>query len=236
MNVRLFAGMTLLALLLVLAVSADAQSRRKPAPGSELKLLMTQPGKTLLDEPFTAESWKKNWQPYKGGYEIVKDQLRVAENAADGHHPEASFRGPFENVIVQFKFKYDDCKWMGFSFSDKEHIARVMIRADGFELLKMQGIGSTTKGTKLDSIRVKWETGRWYTMTIEVAGNEIIAQVDNEHVLYGEAEGLEVPKKFFLISSGPHAWFDELKIIESQPDPAWTRRKPAVLEQKARRN
>jgi len=227
--------LALLMLCPLTLVAADAKKKKEPVDEGP-KLLMTQLGKLLLDDPFTAESWKKNWNAYKGDYQSVGDQLRVAEKPDDGHHPEASHRGPVHNVVVQFKFKYDGCKWMGFSFSDKEHVARIMINDGGFELVKMSGIGPTTKGQRLDRQNCKWEKDRWYTMTIELLANEIIANVDDLYVLYGEAPGLDIDKgRIALIVGGQYGWYDEMKMWEALPDPKWEKKKPALLQQKDKR-
>jgi hypothetical protein len=198
--------------------------------------LMLTRGKQILDDPFTSESWKKNWSAYKGRYEIVDNQLRVAEQKDDGHHPEASHRGPFHNVIVQFKFRVDGSPWMGFSFSDKEHVARIMIKPDKVELVKMSGIGPTTKGNTLDRLPMKWEPGRWYTMVIELYGNEIVVHIDSLHVLHGEAEGLDIDKgRIALICGGQYAWYDDMKMWEVELDHKWEKRKPLLLQQKEKR-
>jgi hypothetical protein len=215
------------------APTASAAEKKKDEVADQPKLLMATAGRLLLDEPFTAESWKKNWSAYKGDFQSVGDQLRVAEKPEDGHHPEASHQGPVHDVIVRFKFKYDGCKWMGFSFSDKEHVARIMIQNDGFELVKMSGIGATTKGQRLDHLTVKWDPAKWYTMTIELLANELIASVDEQYVLYGTADGLDIDKgRIALIVGGQYGWYDELKMWEAAPDPRWAKRKPLVLAQK----
>lgn len=226
--------------LLGFASVAAAEKKKKEEEPSGPKLLMTTLGKPLLDEPFTKESWEKNWGKgwRKGDWQIMGDQLRVAEKAEDGHHPEIGYgtTGPFGNVVVQCKFKYDGAKWMGFGFSDKEHVARIMINDGGFELVKMSGIGGTTKGVKLDRQSMNWDKTKWYTMTIELLGNEIIANVDDQYVLYGTADGLDVKKgRFTLIVGGQYGWYDELKIWEALPDSKWEKKKPALLQQKEKR-
>lgn len=236
---RCFALSVALALPLAAAAAAD-KGKKKDAEDEGPKLLMTQTGKQFLDEPFTVESWKKNWGKgwFKGDWQIVGDQLRVAERAEDGHHPEIGYGtgGPFHNVIVQCRFKYDGCKWMGFGFSDKEHVARIMLNNDGFELVKMSGIGPTTKGVRLDRQSVKWDPAKWYTMTIEVLGNEMIANVDNQYVLYGQADGIDIDKgRVTMIVGGQYGWYDEMKIWEALPSPTWEKKKAAVLAQKEKR-
>lgn len=220
------------------AVAADRKKKDEAPAGP--KLLLTTLGKPLLDEPFTKESWEKNWGKgwRKGDWQIIDDQLRVAEKAEDGHHPEIGYgtTGPYGNVVVHCKFKYDGAKWMGFGFSDKEHVARIMINDGGFELVKMSGIGSTTKGVKLDRQSMTWDKAKWYTMTIELYGNEIIANVDDQWVLYGTADGLDARKgRFTLIVGGQYGWYDELKLWEALPNPTWEKKKPALLQQKEKR-
>jgi len=224
----------LVSLLTWCALAAPAAEPKKPADEGP-KLLMCTPGKLLLDEPFTPESWKKDFGVYKGDFQIVNDQLRVAERPEDGHHPESSHHGPVHNVVVQFKFKYDGCKWMGFSFTDKEHVARIMLNDNGFELVRMSGMGPTTKGMQMDHMTVKWDHAMWYTMTIELLGNEILAHVDDQYVLYGESEGLDIDKdRIALIVGGQYGWYDKLKMWEALPDPKWAKVKAMVLEQKAK--
>lgn len=227
-------------LTVALVHGADAKKKTKDAADESPKLLMTLTGKQLLDEPFTKESWEKNWGKswHKGDWQVTGDQMRVAQIASDGHHPEIGWGpgGPLHNVVAQCKFKYDGAQWMGFGFSDKEHVARIMINDGGFELVKMSGIGPTTKGERLDRQSVKWEKDKWYTMTIELLGSELIANLDDQYVLYGESKTFDVDKgRFTLIVGGQYGWYDELKIWEAQPNPAWEKKKPALLQQKEKR-
>lgn len=231
-------------LVLTCSLMAAERSKGKADEPSGPKLLMTTLGKPILDEPFTPESWQKNWGKSwnKGDWQIMGDQLRVAEKPADGHHPEIGYNpkgsggAVLHDVVVQCRFKYDGAKWMGFGFTDKEHVARIMINNGGFELVKMSGIGGTTKGVKLDRQSMDWDKSKWYTLTIELLGNEIIANVDDQHVLYGSAEGLDIDKnRFTLIVGGQHGWYDELKIWEALPNPTWEKKKPALIAQKEKR-
>ncbi len=232
-------ALALLILCSFSATAADAKKKKEEA-STDPKLLMTVPGKVLLDEPFTKETWEKNWSKswHKGDWQIVGDQLRVAQIASEGHHPEIGYggAGPLHNVIAQCKFKYDGAQWMGFGFSDKEHVARIMINDGGFELVKMSGIGPTTKGERLDHQSMKWDPAKWYTMTIELLGNELIANVDDQFVLYGQADSFDIDKgRFTLIVGGQYGWYDELKIWEALPSPGWEKKKPALLAQKEKR-
>ncbi len=219
--------MRLIALLLLTAQAAPA---KKQPDGLHL---MLKKGDLLLEEPFTAESWgSKEWSKYKGKFEIVGEQLKVAEVPADGHHPAVSRKAALNAAVIQFRFKFDGAGWLGFAFDGKEHVARCIMRPDGFQILKMSGIGGTTKGEPIDEKKVKLADGAWHTLVLEISGKEMLAQIDNTHFIFGEMAGVETDKtRFEFISGGQFAWFDELKIWKAEPDPKWPQKKALLIAQ-----
>jgi hypothetical protein len=83
---------------------------------------------------------------------------------------------------------------------------------------------------------VKWDKDRWYTMTIELFGNELIANVDDQYVIYGQADGMDIDKnRLTLIVGGQYGWYDDMKIWEAQLNPKWEKKKPELLQQKEKR-
>ena len=216
--------------------AAEKKHKDDPAAAPDLKTLMTTRGASLFEELFTPESFKMNWDVHGGIFEVVDGALRSGDKPGGDHHPQTAHRVKMHDVVVQCRFRIDGANWMGFSFGDKEHIARVMINNDQVEVVKMSGIGATTKGERLDHLPMKWEKSRWYTMLIEFRGPELIANIDNQYVLYGESPTIDADKtSILLINGGTYAWFDDLKINEAVADPKWEKRKPAVLAQKEKR-
>lgn len=193
--------------------------------------LMLKKGELIVDEAFAPETWgSKDWHKYKGRFELVDGALKVAELAADGHHPAVSRKAELDRAVIQFRFKFDGAGWLGFAFDGKEHVARTILRPDKFTILRMSGIGGTTKGEAIDEKSVKLADGAWHTIVIEIQGGEMLAQIDNTHFIFGEKAGVEVPKtRFELISGGQHAWFDDLKIWKAEPDPRWAQKKARLI-------
>lgn len=223
--------------LLALAAQAAPPSKKPASKAAPDGLhLMLKKGALVVEEAFSAESWaSKEWHKYKGKFEIVGDQLKVAEVAADGHHPAVSRKADLNAAVIQFRFKFDGAGWLGFAFDGKEHVARCILRPDGFQVLKMSGIGGTTKGEKIDEKRVKLDDGAWHTLVIEISGKEMLAQIDNTHFVFGEMAGVETDKtRFEFISGGQFAWFDDLKIWKAEPDPKWAQKK-AILSAQTRK-
>jgi hypothetical protein len=231
-------GRVLLILLLLLPVMAAEKKPKaaKPAEPTDLKTLMTTRGEVLFQDLFQPDTFSSIWAVHGGDWNVVDGALRGGDRPGGGHHPQIARRLAMHDVVVQFRFRIDGASWMGFSFTDKEHVLRVMIGKEHFDLVKMSGIGGTTKGERLDRQAMKWEPGRWYTMLIELRGSEVVAQIDNQWVLYGSSPGLDIDKgTLLLINGGSHAWFDDLTIWKAEAEPKWEQRLPLVLQQKEKR-
>jgi len=200
---------------------------------ADLKPIMCQRGELLYEESFTPESFKKNWVQYKGKWEIEKEQLKMAEVASDGHHPEGWRNFEYEDAIVQFSFRVQGAKWMGIGLDNKEHVARVLFSPENYRLMKMSGIGATTKSEKIDERKFKFDPAKWYRALAEFQGNEILVQIDGVGVAFGESTGMNVKKtKLHLLCGGETAWFDEIKVWKALPDKNWASRKQQLPKSK----
>ena len=222
-------------LLIAAAFTLSAAEPAKPKTGdptrADLKSLMCERGTLLFEEHFRPASFADNWSVYKGDFTIADDHLKAAEVAANNHHPEMAHVIALKNTVVQIAFRFEGAKWLGISFDNQEHVARAMVTPDSFSIVRMSGIGETTKGTDLDRMAKKFQPGKWYTLLIEMHGDEMLAQIDNDTVLYGSMAGIGADKKRIdLIAGGATAWFDDLKVWEATPGKDWDKRKAKVLE------
>ena len=229
------------ALLLALALlpGAAAQDTRKGAKKPpDPKVWMCVKGPLLWEEPFSGGAYAKDWSLYKGRFVVEKDQLKVAENASDGHLPTMTRSFKESNVIIQFAFKFEGAKWMGIQLDDatndqrKEHVAQLTIQPDGFRIEKMTGFGPTTKNMVLDQKKLKFEPGSWHTLVWEIQGDEMTATVDDREMVMARAEGMTlVRSRLQLVSAGEWAWFDDIKVWKGEADPKWPRKRAALQEQ-----
>ena len=201
------------------------------AESAPVTTIMAQLGKQLLHDDFSRTDIKPNWATNKGEYQIIDGQLRAAERTADMHHAATSWKNPVTDVVLQFRFRLDNSKWMGLSFTDKEHIARIFIYQDHIDIAKMQGIGPTTKKTLLDSMKIDLKPEAWHTARLEIVGNEFLAQIDDLAPMYGTAEGLNVSKgRVALISGTQYAWYDDIQVWEATLHPEWEKRKAQAVK------
>ena len=223
--------MRIAALPILIAYAAFSLAAEPAAPATLPATLMTLRGKLVKEEPFNdsdsiAKKNKNGWYIYKGKFEVVDGQLKVTEQKEDGHHPD--FQGNFKmtDPVMQIRFRTGDSKWLGLNIINKkvnEHVFRVIVTPNSFTLNRMSGMGGTTKSTPIAQKRFNFDKEKWYTMVVEMSGKEVCAQIPEANIaIYGESDVLDVNKdKFEIISGGDAAWFDDLKIWDSQPNPKW---------------
>ena len=200
----------------------------------DMEPLMVKRGKLIFQDSFDKGTINtKNWNHYKGNWEADGDGIKAQELASDMHHPAMQHRlgkTGFKDVIVQASFKFDGGKWMGLSLDNKEHVARCMMTPTDFKIVKMSGIGGTTKGENVDQKKFKFETGKWYTMLWEIRGQEMFARINDETYIFGEMAGVETDKLGFeLICGGEWCGWDEVRIWEAEENPKWATTKANLL-------
>jgi hypothetical protein len=210
--------------------AAPAQERPKKAP-PEPRVWMVTRGELLWEESFADGKWADDWRKYKGDYKVQDGAVRVAEIAADGHHPAMSRKLGADDVVVQFRFKLEGSSWMGFALDDKEHVGRLILHPDQFRILKMSGIGGTTKGEAVDSVRLKLNDGQWHTVVWEICGDEMVATVDDKEMALGKAPGMTSTRgRCELISGGQYALYDDIKVWKAEPDPKWPQKRAQLMQ------
>jgi hypothetical protein len=199
------------------------------APPEDPATLMTKRGELVFADAFDAPVLK-DWTGNKGKWLLEDGRLKAAELAADMHHPARGRKVGYHDAVLQFSFRLQGAKWLGIGFDDKEHVCRAIVTPGSFRVQKTTGIGPTTKTVKLDERKKDFDPERWYTMVVEISGNEILARIDGDAVALGEAEGLDVDKlRIALISGGEWAWFDDVKLWKAERDPSWAARKAQLL-------
>jgi hypothetical protein len=225
-----------LALLLVLgpALLVHAQDKKTDAKKKDKpdgKVWMCKRGELLWEEKFEGGAWSKEWNRYKGNFVVEGDAVKSAEVAADGHHPAMSRKlGGDNNVIIQFTFKDDGAPWMGFSLDDKEHVARLFLYPDQFKIVKMSGTGPTTKGSDVDTKRMKLNDGNWHTAVWEIYGDEMVATIDDQQMVLGKAEGMTPTRsRCELINGGQWAWYKDIKVWKAEADDKWPQKRAQLM-------
>ena len=222
-----------LALCLVascLAVASPAPLSAAPAAESKnLQTLMTVRGKELLADDFAKPELDPRWKPAKGKWEVKEGVLRGTEVAADMHAATVRTDLPHGDAVYQFDFRFEPGgKAVHLSLNGAPgHIGRVTITPGGFQLRKdASKKDPADKGVVLDSCKMTFEPGKWYTMVVEVSGPEMLARVDDRHyALGGDAKLATAKTNFGFPASGDGVSLDNVKVWAATANPEWPQAK-----------
>jgi len=211
----------LLALLCISAIACAA----------DLKPIMTTRGKALLTESFEAATLPESWESLKGTWTVAEGALQGAEKASDKHAAVIGTSLELPRTFqVRFDFKFDGAKTVHLSFNGKGHICRVAITPSGF-VLKGEKVKKdpADKSVDVGNVQQKFESGKWYTMLVEIDGPEFVAFVNPKQIAFGSHEKITRPKNVVRFPlSGSTASIDNLKIWTAKSNPTWAKTKAAL--------
>jgi len=236
---------TPLALSLILLFFATSLLRSEDVPANPI----AEPGKLLLSDDFSegtvgkGKTGPETWLALIPGFSI-EDGVLKAWQGRDDHGAVGRVYLPMRDVIVDFRFQLNGTKNFNVVFDDQQfkgshagHIVRIafaptqirlgddkegIMKNEIFEMRKdpdrkaeaeelLKGRGATVK--------MPIEQGRWYSVRIELIGDEMRLSLDGEAVGYLQSRGLAHATKssFHFTVNGDHALFDDVKIREALP-------------------
>ena len=183
----------LLATLAGLVVSTALCLAEKAA---DLKPLLNQPGKLVVDEKFAGDALPGSWGGVQGDWQVRDGAVVGKEKAADEHPAVLFLNQPHRDAIVRFSFKLDGAKGLNLSFNQlKGHLFRVTVAADGLTLSKDKDKQDPkSKVVQLGKAAGKFEAGKWHTLLLETKGGKVSVQADNGAKVEGSHPELDVDK------------------------------------------
>lgn len=207
------------------------------------------PGELLLSSDFSdgtvgeGREGPEDWLALIPGFSIEGGVLK-AWQAKDDHGAVGRTYLPMKDVIVEFRFRLEGTKNFNVVFDDQQykgshagHIVRVAFaptqirlgddkegimkngifemrrdparKAEAEELL--EGRGATVK--------MPIDQARWYSVRIELIGDEMRLSLNEKPVGYLKSPGLahESKSSFHFTVNGDHALFDDVSIWEALP-------------------
>lgn len=204
-----------------------------PLMGQET--LMCLKGEVLFQEDFSEPKLGSGWKVAKGEWNIDQQTLVGKELKKDKHaavvRTDVSFPSAF---VVQFDFRFDGAKVLHCSFNGKGHICRARITPEGYVLVaEKDKKNSADKSVTVGQVQQSFTKGRWYTMTLEVDGNEMVGRVGKGPVAFGSNEKIGRAKtNFGFPLSGTMASIDKIKVWSAQSNPKWAATRAKLPENK----
>jgi hypothetical protein len=219
-----------LAVSLALIALAGSACTALHAADAEPKTLMTQRGKVLLTDDLR-QPLGADWIGKPGKWETVEGALQGSEVKADMHGAVRRRKLAFQNAVIQYDFRLLGARQTSLSINDAGgHVCRVIVRPNGFTVQKDDhDHAGPDKAVQFETKTVKFEPGKWYTLVVEVLGDEMVAQVGDQ-VGFGGDPMIANPKtNLGFTVSGESAQFRNLRVWEAQPNTSWTETKQRLV-------
>ena len=166
------------------------------AKGVDLKPSLSSPGTVVFQDDFSSGSLSKSWSIAKGYWEVSGGMVVGKEKAEDHHNAVLSLNRPNRNSVIQVSFKLDGASFFHLSYNkEKAHLFRVMVLPTGISIVKDPVLVEPKQpAVTLAKSDTKFETGKWYTMLVEVQGSNVMVQTDNGVKLSGSNPALDTDK------------------------------------------
>jgi hypothetical protein len=151
---------------------------------------------------------------------------------------------PTRDSVVEVKMKFDGATMMDVEFDDRKytgshygHLCRAQLRLDGVTIIDERDGGMKNEVYELKkdptkkaeiakalagrSVRyqAKLEAGKWYTVGVETAGDQMRVTIDGQPAAYLKSSGIahETKSKIELGVAGKSGSFDEIKVWSAEP-------------------
>jgi hypothetical protein len=152
---------------------------------------------------------------------------------------------PTKDSVVDVKIKFDGCTMMDVEFDDRKfvgshygHLCRAQVRLDKIVILDER---DGTQSNALIELRkdpvankdainklvashsatfpAALEAGKWYQLTVEVAGDAMRVSIDGKPLAFFSSPGIghATKSKIELGVAGQSGWFDDIKVWNAAP-------------------
>jgi hypothetical protein len=162
------------------------------------------PGKLILSDDFEGSSIHDGWRAAKGEWKQAGGTLTGVELEADKHA-----------AVVRRKVAYTDAviRQAALSINGAAgHICRVVVRPDGFVLMKDADKKAGTKAVELARSKEALPAGVWHDLTLTMKGARMTAKIGSVTIA-GEHEAIAAPKADVgLPVSGKSVSFDSIRV------------------------
>jgi hypothetical protein len=177
----------------------------------------------------------------------TRDKAIPAADGKPAVVPHAAVHGlelPTTNSIVEAKIRFDGATMIDVEFDDRKytgahygHLCRAQVRLNGVTIIDERdgGMRNDIYEMKKDPAKkeevakllvgrsarypVNLETGKWYTLVVETAGDQMRVTIDGRPVAYLKSPGIGHPtkSKIELGVAGKDGSFDDIKVWNAEP-------------------
>jgi len=219
------------------ALAANAAPAPAPAPIPEkpkatgasaagLEPTLGKKGRLLLEETFDGDALAKGWTGKTGGLSVTDGVLHASMKSADGRLGLFNREAPMQDAAIRIDFKFAGARGINVSCNPSPgelakhgHLFSVMITPRMWNITEHNDKADRSSVSKaLVSAMERFESGKWYSLLVEMKGDEVVATVEGKKSLRASSKDFHVKKPGieFRVSGrdGEEVLFDNLRVWE----------------------
>jgi Domain of Unknown Function (DUF1080) len=189
----------------------------------------TVPGKALVDESFAVPSLPTAWSAAKGTWTVVDGALEGREKPEDEHNAVFVSKQTIPaTFVLKADLRFDGATAMALLFNGPGgHVCRATFTPKGFTVTgDKDKKDEADKAAVLGKVEQTFAPGQWFTVTIEVTGDEMLVWTDPAHAVYGRHAKIARAKNAVGISLAKVSGrIDNIRLLEATDDQAWEQKK-----------
>ena len=197
-----------------------------PGFAAGLDPTLGQRGKLLLEEKFEGAAVPAGWTRNTGKISVTDGVMHASELASDNHIGAFRKAVPVRDCIVQLDCKFAGATMFHLGFDPekgelkkKGHLFAVAITPDGWALNEnIDKADPKSKTIVHAKAATKFEPGQWFTLMLEMKGNDVAVHVAGKPPLRANAKDFHVKKPGLVFRVGgkdaQEVLIDNLKVWE----------------------
>lgn len=199
-----------------------------PGFAAGLEPTLGQKGKLLLEEKFDAAAVPAGWTKNTGKISVADGTLHLSQLAADNHIGAFRKAVPLQDCAIQLDFKFSGATMFHLGFDPapgelkkKGHLFALAITPAGWTLTEnIEKADPKSKNVVLAKAATKFEPGQWFTLLLEMKGEQVVVQVAGMEPLRASAKDFKVKKPGLVFRAGgkdgQEVLLDNVKVWELQ--------------------
>ena len=186
----------------------EGVSARTPSPP-----LLTEPARLYFADHFTSPASERLW--YNGDW-VAEDGILKRIDTGTENTRIFLRDAAYAEVLIRFDFRLQGSKDIRLLTGSHGHYNSVVhIRPDHFFIQTAKDETGPYFSYRHGECAYAFDPDRWYTMTVEIIGDQMVAHVDRNHVAYATHPILEQDRTYFALQVDDQpAAFDNIQILK----------------------
>jgi hypothetical protein len=193
---------------------------------ADLEPTLGKKGRLLLEEKFESPTLPSGWTKNTGKLSVGDGALHASELASEKHVGAFRKAVPVQNCAVQVDFKFTGATTFHLGFDPapgelkkKGHLFALIITPETWTLTENTDKNDPkSKNTVHARAATPFAQNQWFTLLLEMKGNDVVARIDGKEPLRATAKDFHVKKPGLVFrvggKDGQEVLLDNVKVWE----------------------